>query len=446
MNDPIYIPSPDTQDYTFNGHAGIGPSGASRWMSCTGSPELSRKFLETLTPEQMAEFAVASVAARQGTTAHAAAEAEANMMLGRLTQAELDTTLMELSVMPASGEELDADMLAYIQEYTDLIREYADERGKDNVLIEARVGAVIPLDDEDDGAAYQIDGSADCIVLPTKQHPALVVADLKFGMGEDVSVEENPQVRIYGLGALSMLADDEGDLPDYVDTITYHIVQPRLGGIKTWSESIESLLDWRDEVLSPALALALAGAAGGAALTPSEDACKWCPARGTCPALAQARMDEATELFYAVAEAEFVNGVGSFPETAAMDDAALGKMYAQVRGLMDLAEDLKAEAQRRLHRGHTVPGSKLVGYQPPRKWTPEAEQEIAPEMPVWKPKLVTPTQALKVEGLTPEQVELLQRFIETPDKRPVIAPEGDRRKEWTGTPVEEMFNDLPEGS
>lgn len=443
MNDPIYIPSPDTQDYNFNGHAGIGPSGAHRWMRCTGSPEMSRAFLETLSPEQMREFSGASIAARQGTTAHAAAEAEANMMLGRISQAELDATRMELAIEPAAGEELDADMTAYVAEYTDLIQEYARERGNDAVLIEARVSAVVPLTDEE---AHPIDGSADCIVLPTEEHPTLVVADLKFGIGEDVTVDENPQLRIYGLGALGLLADDEGNLPDYVDTVTYHIVQPRLGGIKTWEEPIESLLEWRDENLSAALALALAGAEGGATLTPSEDACQWCPARGACSALAESRVAEATELFDAVTEAEFADGAGAFPETSAMDDATLGKLYDQVRGLMDLAEDLKAEAQRRLHRGHTVPGFKLVGYQPPRRWMPDAEQELGTELPVWKPKLLTPTQALKVEGLDEQQVELLQSLIETPDKRPVIAPDGDRRKEWAGTPAEEMFGDLPEGS
>lgn len=436
-----------TLDYIFDGHAGAGPSASERWMHCTASLGASRAFLETLTPNQQEQFAVSNEAARQGTTAHAAAEIEARMILGEVSRAEVDATLLELAVMPDSeGEAYDDEMAEYITEYTDLIRTYAQERGNDHVLIEQRLSAAVPLTGSHEGEVHEIPGSSDCIVLPTPEDPTLVGVDLKYGDGIDVDVTENPQVRIYVLGALGLLVDDDGNLITNVETITYHIVQPRLGGIKTWSEPLADLLQWRDEVLAPALTAALYGPAEGAAFAPSEQACQFCPARGSCAALAEQRLTQAADLFDVVVEAEYVDGPGAFPETAALTDSRIGELLTQIKGLITIYEDLKEEAQRRLFRGDRVPGWQLVNYSPPRKWAEGATEAIADDAPIWKPPaLLTPTAALKALADDEETKAAVETWIETPDKRPVIAPDGDRRKPWTGRPPEAMF-DIEEDS
>lgn len=443
MTDPMFIPIPGVKDYIFDGHAGAGPSASERWMNCTASLGASREFLETLTPNQQVAFGGANEAARQGTTAHAAAEVEANLLLGRVDQAEADATLMELAIMPdTDGEAYDDEMAEYITEYVDLIKGYADERGAESLLIEARVSATVPLTDPfDEGEVYEIKGSADCVVLPTKDEPTLVVGDLKYGDGIHVDVDENPQIRIYALGVLAMLVDEEGILPSEIEEVVYHIIQPRLGGIKTWRESVDDLLEWRDTELSPALSRALAGVEGGAEYKPSEETCQWCPARGACSALAESRMAEAADLFDTIVEAEYENGPGSFPETSSLSDERLGTLLTQIRGLVKIHDDLKEEAQRRLHRGTPVPGFKLVSYTPPRRWSSSAPEALA-EMQVWKPPtLMTPTQALLAAKGNEEALSLIEEQIESPLKRPVVAPEGDRRKDWAGIPPESMFND-----
>lgn len=444
MPAPLFIGDIGTRDYVFDGHAGAGPSASERWLTCTASLDAARRFLETLTPNQQADFAVANIAARQGTTAHAAAEAEANLLLGRTSFEEVRATLMELAIEPdTSGEAYDDEMAEYITEYTDLVKSYADERGPENILIEERVAAAVPLDDEN---VHEIKGSVDCGVLPTKKHPTLVGIDLKYGEGVDVEVDENSQVRIYVLGLLSRLIDEEGNLTVDIEEIIYHIVQPRLGGIKTWSESLEDLLDWRDEVLAPALALALAGPEGGAMFAPSEKACQWCPARGACPALVSSRFNEASELFDVVTEAEFADGPGAFPETGLLTDERLGSLLSQVQGLIKIHDDLKDEAQRRLFRGGKVPGYQLVNYSPARQWGDEAETYLKDEADLWtEPKLMSPTQALATakqkHGKDSPLLDAINEHVITPAKRPVIAREGDRRKTWTGVPPEQMFPD-----
>jgi hypothetical protein len=110
---------------------------------------------------------------------------------------------------------------------------------------------------------------------------------------------------------------------------------------------------------------------------------------------------------------------------------------------------LKAEAERRLYRGGSVPGFQLVNYTPARKWKEGADEALSfedvPEL--WVKKMVTPTQAVKIAEANAEDwdVEALQTLIDVPDKRPVVAPEGDRRKPWTGRPPEAMFDDESEG-
>lgn len=445
-NPPLFIGMPDTKDFGFDGHAGASPSGAERWMNCTASLEAARAFLETLTPNQQAQFASANTAARQGTTAHAAAETEVQVMLGTVSTEEANNTLMELAILPETeGEAYDETMAEYITEYVDLVKQYADA-GHD-ILVEQRVEAAVPLTN---GEVYEIRGSADFIAMPTAEDNALVVGDLKYGNGIDVDVDENPQIRIYALGALSQLADDEGNLPE-LDEVIYHIIQPRLGGIKTWQESVDDLLDWRDEVLSPALSMALAGTEGGATYSPSELACQWCPAKGSCAALAEQRMSSAKELFDVITEAEFADGPGAFPETGALTNEHLGALLKQVEGLTKIKDDLRAEAQRRLYRGTQVPGYQLVSYTPPRKWDDDAAEVLHPghggvltdeqAEALWSKKLMTPTQALaalKKAGVDGEA--LIGNLIVAPDKRPVIAPEGDRRKAWGGVPPEQMFD------
>lgn len=451
---PLFVGMPTTKDYIFDGHMGASPSGAERWLTCTASLAASRAFLETLTPNQQAQLASGGVAARQGTTAHAAAEAEALVVVGKQSPEEAEATLLELAIMPdTDGEAYDDEMAEYITEYLDLLKGYVDDRGEDHVLIEQTVEAVVELmtvDADGDPEVHAIRGSGDTIVLPTEVDPELVVVDLKYGEGIDVDVEQNPQVRIYALGALDLLADDEGNLITPVETVTYHIVQPRLGGVKTWTESLDDLLDWRDEVLTPALTEALGGLKAGAKFVPSAVACQWCPARGGCPALTEARIEEAAELFDVVTQAEYEDGPGSFPETVSLSNEQLGSLYAQIRGLKDIMDDLRAEAERRLYRGQEVPGFHLVNYSPPRKWREDAQDEIAAGIDglssrqrnalFREPTLVTPAAAEKLLG--PEDYAKIKALVDKPDKRPVIAPVGDRRSAWEGRPPEQMFPDL----
>lgn len=430
--DQLLIPEPGTKNYIFSGHWGAGPSASERWMNCTASLQASREFLETLSPNQQREFATANISARQGTTAHEVGETKIRLMLGEIEDVEADNILLDLATTPPDGEHYDEEMEVYTSEYVDLAKTYYDE-GRE-ILVESQVVAAVPLPDDE---VYEIAGHADLIVLPSDEEPVLVVGDLKYGRGIDVPAEANSQARIYALGALGLLADEEGSIPA-LESIRYHIIQPRLGGIKTWTESIEDLLTWRDEELSPALALALGGIDAGAEFSPSEQACQFCPARGTCPALTTQRVEAAADLFEVITEAELN---GQTPDLLGLPNDRLGELLSQIEDLVDLRKDLREEAQRRLHRGGSVPGFKLVSYTPKREWAEGAAEELEGIDDLWARKLITPTQALKV---LKDEAHTIEELIVVPEKRPIIAKASSNRAEWTGRAPEDMFPDEEE--
>lgn len=447
---PIFIGMPDTFDYMFDGHAGASPSGAERWAHCTASLEASRKFLETLTHNQQLQYAKSSTAARQGTTAHAVGEAELLLMLGKISQSEYDHTLLDLTVNPDVEEAYDTEMAEHLTEYVDYVRQLHDA-GRP-LLIEQRVRAKVWLTGSHDGQVHEVPGSGDCIALPTEDENVLTVADLKYGNGIDVTVDSNPQVRIYALGALALLVEaNDGEMPE-LDHVEYVIVQPRLGGIKVWTESLDDLLDWRDNVLADALTKALYGEAEGATFSPAEAVCQWCPARGGCPALIEDRMAAGASMFDEVMEAEVS---GNPIDPMALSNERLGEVLVQIMQVKDLHDDLKAEAQRRLHRGIHVPYFDLVNYTPPSSWKEGAEKKIEDAVangtipPIYKPRsIMTPKQARTLLKEQTDALDWLSEVIETHDIKPVVAldPErrkarGDKRKSWNGRPPESMFAD-----
>jgi hypothetical protein len=64
-------------------------------------------------------------------------------------------------------------------------------------------------------------GTSDAVIVSPD---AVEVCDFKYGLGVRVDAEGNPQIRLYGVGALEAYGDLLGD----VHTVRLHIFQPRL--------------------------------------------------------------------------------------------------------------------------------------------------------------------------------------------------------------------------
>lgn len=299
-----------------NGHARLSPSAAHRWMVCPASIRLGEKVEAEFGPEPDSAFAL------EGTAAHELAELQTARHTGLRTALQCEK---ELALWRGKYPEQDEyEMREHVLGYTTYLKEEKERYPHTQLLLERRVHPGIP----------ECDGTADAILVsPTHIH----VTDFKYGMGVPVSAENNPQIMIYGLGAL----EDYGDLLGDVELVRLTIYQPRLSTVSTWEISADDLRAWRDEVAIPAALLALSD---DAPFVPDAAACRWCPARGRC----KAQMDAALEQDF-----------GTDPEMLSPQDMsdALGKLPYIKQWCSDLE---KAALDLAYSKEVHIPGYKVV--------------------------------------------------------------------------------------
>ena len=231
-------------------HALLSPSAAHRWLNCTAAP-----LLEAGVEDAGSEYAA------EGSLAHAYCALKLKKYLGLPTDAE-----------EAEIEERQKYHTGEMDEYTDtyvtiVLEKYntALTRTKDaQLLIETRLdfGQYIP-------DAF---GTADAIIIADG---AIDVIDFKYGKGVRVSAYDNPQMKIYALGAMAKF-----DLEYDIRSVTMSIVQPRIDNLSVYDLSTEELLSWATSELVPKAKEAYKGGS-----QKPGDWCQFCKVKHTCRAL-----------------------------------------------------------------------------------------------------------------------------------------------------------------
>lgn len=235
-------------------HARLSPSGADRWMTCTGSVRL----IERLTADGVIPARSSSGAADEGTAAHQVRED--CLDLGLDAWAFVGTSFRVDGVDYFCTE----DMAEHLQPGIDWLREQPGE-----MVVEHQVN----LDRWLPGNF----GTLDTALIQILQR-RLIVFDLKYGQGVPVDAVGNRQLRIYAVGIL-----DNFNLWDAVDEVLIVIDQPRAGGFKEWTVSVADLRVFAQEMLAAGRAVE----DPDAPLVVTEKGCKWCPVKdieGGCPA------------------------------------------------------------------------------------------------------------------------------------------------------------------
>lgn len=393
-------------------HAKLSPSGAHRWMSCPGSVVLEADY-----PDQGSAYA------DEGTAAHTLAA----YVLQDKTEA--DEYIGEVIHVGERKFTVDKTMAAHVGNYVKLVRELAAGH---TLLVERKV-PIGHLTGET-GAT----GTADAVIINGAERN-LTVVDLKYGMGVQVDAIENPQLQMYALGAYeaySVLAD--------FDTVSMYIHMPRLNHVSEYHISVTELLRFASEVRAAAMDVGQAKAQPYADarddtlslrdyLQPGEKQCRFCKAKASCPAL----LAEVTEVVGgkpATAEdfAQFTPDAAD--ELGSAGDNYLSMAMAKVGLVEDWCKAIRAEVERRLLRGDTVPGYKLVeGKLGNRQWTSQDEAEAAMKSmrlkqdEMYERKIISPTAAEKVLKQNPAKWEKLQKLITRNPGKPSVAPAADKR-------------------
>jgi hypothetical protein len=400
-------------------HALLSPSGASRWMKCPGSVAL-----EAPLPETHNEYS------DEGTCAHAVAA----MCLteGRPATAYIGR---RIEVGPHRTYEFREDMAEPTQEYVDKIAEFRAQH-------ELHVEVELPIDHitgEQDAS-----GTGDAIII-TEDQTEIQVHDLKFGMGVAVSAEENPQLKLYALGALRKF-----DVLGEFQRVRMVIHQPRLGSVSEWDCTVEELLAWAESHAKPRAfhARQTMTEKPGAIihhLKPADDTCRFCKAKATCPALA-------TFVRKAIDVDDF--DVLTDPEVA--DSTPLGTDYdveelAAKMKACDLIEvwikAIRAEVERNLLAGTPVPGFKLVeGRMGNRAWSDKDQAEALlksfrlKQEEMYDFRLISPTSAEKVLKDSPKRWKKAEALITRAPGAKSVAPESDKRPAIVVKPAIDDFD------
>ena len=403
-------------------HATLSPSSAARWMACPGSVALT---------QYLPDDAGSSYAA-EGTVAH---EVAARCLASSSVQAK-DHIGWQMTVDGRSWT-VDADMAHFVQAYVDYVRGVAQAAGG-QLLVEQR----LPISEwtgEPDAH-----GTSDVVILAPGE---LIVVDLKFGRGVAVEAERNPQLQIYALGALR-----EFEMVHDFSQVRMVIHQPRLGSVSEWVQSVAELEAFGRQVKDAASRTRQPDPD----LNPTTEGCKFCKAKGTCPALANRVQEEIGAQFETITTFDRAHNEAHLrkqPEGMAAERLALALKAVDLVEVWCKA--VRAEVETRLLAGQAIPGWKLVqGKRGARAWT---DAELAEKLlkdtfrlkteQVYDLKLISPTSAEKLQKageIGPRQWPKVLELIHQPEGTPSVAPESDKRPALVMSAVASDFEDVTE--
>jgi len=420
--------------------------------------------LEDGAPDNTNGYAAEGTAAHQVLTWALQDERPASAYIGRVVW--LDHRGKPCEGQPGSTYrfEVDQDMAEHVQVCVDYC---LDLKGDDGVLFaDIRVNYSSYLDVDEDTAW----GTADVIIARGDE---LIVVDFKYGRGVEVDAEKNPQMSLYGLGALQAY---QGLVADFT-RVRMAISQPRVKHAPSeWDCSVDELEAWgrstaRSAVVTCVNAKTYATSSHDMAweetfLRPAEKACKFCKAKATCPKL---RNEVSVEVHGVIAAdpSEFADFDVKTPanySTAGWLAACLTK----VDMIEDWCKAVRAEVERRLLAGDNVPGFKLVeGKQGNRAWTDEKAAEALlksmrlKEAELYDFSVKSPTQIAKLgpafdkdgkikpqkEGtpppvIGPRQWPKVAALITRAAAKKHVAPLSDSRPALVVTPVVDDFTDV----
>ncbi|MBV4440491.1 DUF2800 domain-containing protein [Clostridium tyrobutyricum] len=374
-------------------HAVLSASGAHRWLNCLPSARLELEFVNN-----------ESSAAAEGTAAHA------------LCEHKLKKALHMRSKRPVSvynSDEMEEHSDAYVEFVMEQL-ELAKQSCTDPlILIEQRL----------DFSCYvpQGFGTGDCIIIADKK---LHIIDFKYGMGVLVDAVDNPQMKLYALGALEIY-DSLYDIEEVFMTI----FQPRRENVSTWTIRVEDLKDWAEKELKPRAKKAYDGEGE---YLPGEW-CTFCRAAVKC----RARAEEKLKL----AQSEF-----KLPPL--LTDSEIEEVLSKLSDLTKWANEIIAYAtDAAVNHGKEWHGFKVVEGRSVRKFKDEdAVAEVAKAngyKDIFRQSLITLTEMERLMGKSKFE-KILGDLIYKPPGKPTLVPLSDKRPAMNVSNAKNEFNEITE--
>lgn len=366
-------------------HAVLSPSSAERWLHCTPSARLEAKEKDT-----------GSIYAQEGTLAHAIAEVKLKEYSRKLTKKAAEDELLKLQ----KSDLFYTGMMDEIQEYVDFCIASKNAMAPD---------AVMGVEERLDLSAYAPDsfGTGDCILIDQRR---IHIIDLKFGTGQVVDVVENPQLKLYALGAYRAW----GFIFETIKEVWITIAQVRLGNIETYKIPVNDLLAWGEEI-RPRAKMAYRGEGE----REPGAWCRFCKVKTTC----RKRTDW------------LLNGVNTEKLANTLSEKEIAALLFKAEDLKTWAKELEEYALNEALNGQKYDGWKIVAGRSIRKITdPDGLAKVLQEKGYSAEQIYKPQQ---LEGITvlekiigkKDFTALSKNYIEKPQGKPTLAPETDKRPE-----------------
>lgn len=386
-------------------HATLSASGAERWINCPGSVKMAAHFPS-----------LSSSAAEEGTLAHELAafliehrdeiDHRSDDAAAVAFSSGIAGLAREIDAFYADHKDLDDDfeyMKRVIDPYVDyVVAEY-------QAALKADEAAVLMTEQRVDFSDIVPGGfgTSDVIIIGGGR---VTVIDLKYGKGVAVSAKDNPQIRLYALGAINLF-----DVIYDFDRVKMVIYQPRRDSVTEEEMPVDDLKAWAEAVVKPAAEKALSD-------NPPYHPGDWCdphfcPGAGVCKA-----------------RADYCLGLErhSGKDPALLTDEEISDALQRAEALRSFAKKLNDYALGEIQTGHPIPGWKVVEGKTNRAYTDldkVAEAAIAagyPEALIYQRSLIGITGMEKLMGKKKFQ-EVLGKLVEKPQGAPKLAPESDER-------------------
>lgn len=373
-------------------HATLSASSAHRWLSAPPLPQLEKFFPKDASPM-----------AAEGTAAHALGEYKLRKVLGQKVK------------RPTSDFDND-DMEAYTDDYCSYVMEEFQK------VKLSHPGATVLIEQQLDFSKYVPDGfgTGDCIIIADG---LMHIIDFKYGKGVRVAAENNPQMKLYALGALN----NYSMLYNHLATIDMTIFQPRIGNVSTWSLETDALLHWAKTELKEKAELALNG----------QGVVKYGPwlQFSNCNAVLRVRYNQYKKLQALQLKSPHL-----------MSNEEIEEVLANIDDLIKWANQVKAYAQDlTINHGKQWAGFKVVEGRSIRKYKDEAKVAQVAEAngftDIYLQSLLPITKLEKVMGKKKFD-ELLGPYIYRPAGKLTLVPNSDKRPAVDTTNAQDEFTEV----
>lgn len=379
-------------------HAVLSASGAHKWLVCTPSARLEEQY-PNRTSEYMAE----------GTLAHAIAEFKVrSYFLEPIAKSTYTRRINKFR----KEQYFNAEMLNTTDTYLEFIKGIAmSTQHKPFIAVEMQV----------DYSEWVPEGfgTADCILI---SGDTLHVIDYKHGKGVKVEAEENPQMKLYALGAYNKYK-----LFYAIQNVEMHIIQPRIDNISSYRLTLKDLLDWAENTVKPQAQKAWAGIGEFV----QGEHCRFCKVKN-CEIRAKQNMK-------VVEEIQKISGT--------LAPGEIGQILTKTDGIEQWIKELKGYALEQILEGENIPGWKAVEGKSNRKIVDVdkafeiLEANGFDQAILYERKPLSLTALERVVGKK-QLSDAIGDYIERPKGAPTLAKETDKRANYKRSSAVEDFKNI----